>query len=293
MGILEQTFTRDFLRMVNDGWSIGWHEANGGNLSYRLDRAERAYAKQHGKAGAWKQLDSSYRVPELAGDLLLISAAGSHFRSLTHSPKECCGIIEIDSKGAAYRHIWGFKGKGRPTSELPSHLLIQELKKEQSKDKSRVVYHAHPTNAIVFASICKNGADLTHRLWKSISEAAIVFPDGVGMLKWMVPGSLELGIETCRELIEHDAVVWSNHGVLACGETFDHAFGLVHTIDKAADVAIKTEMLKSGNASSLDTDDLIQMSNAYSLNLDLRDQNTLREDMPFRPSFGTVPINFV
>ena len=40
MEITEISFVRGFIRMCNDGWEQGWHERNGGNLSYRLKPEE-------------------------------------------------------------------------------------------------------------------------------------------------------------------------------------------------------------------------------------------------------------
>lgn len=290
MGILKQPFAQDFLRLVNDGWTMGWHEANGGNLSYRLEKAEAAYVRSRTKAGSWKKLESAYCVPDLANDCIMISATGSHFRSFDHSPNKCCGIIEIGPKGAAYRILWGFKGKGRPTCELPTHLLIHELKKEQTQGRVRVVYHAHPSNVIALSSVSENGKDLTHKLWGSMSEAAIVFPDGVGLLNWMVPGSIELGVASYRQMADHNAIVWKNHGLIACGDSFDETFGLVHTIEKASGIAIKIEQLGNGAQSYISADELRRLSRAFSLDLDLSDSSTIRDDKPFKPSFGTVRL---
>ena len=36
MKILETKFVQGFIKMANDGYLQGWHERNGGNLSYRL-----------------------------------------------------------------------------------------------------------------------------------------------------------------------------------------------------------------------------------------------------------------
>ena len=38
MKILDSKFVRGFIKMANDGYLQGWHERNGGNLSYRLTR---------------------------------------------------------------------------------------------------------------------------------------------------------------------------------------------------------------------------------------------------------------
>lgn len=34
------TFVQGFIRMADDGFRMGWHERNGGNLSYRIKPEE-------------------------------------------------------------------------------------------------------------------------------------------------------------------------------------------------------------------------------------------------------------
>ena len=40
MKILDSKFMQGFIKMANDGYLQGWHERNGGNLSYRLKADE-------------------------------------------------------------------------------------------------------------------------------------------------------------------------------------------------------------------------------------------------------------
>ncbi len=40
MRILDSKFMKGFIKMADDGYQQGWHERNGGNLSYRLKPAE-------------------------------------------------------------------------------------------------------------------------------------------------------------------------------------------------------------------------------------------------------------
>ena len=37
MGILDIAIVKGYIRMCNDGWLQGWHERNGGNLTYRIE----------------------------------------------------------------------------------------------------------------------------------------------------------------------------------------------------------------------------------------------------------------
>ncbi len=60
--IYEIPCVKGFIRMCNDGWLQGWHERNGGNLTYRMTgggrrrlpsllRRRAARVGQHGRAG--------------------------------------------------------------------------------------------------------------------------------------------------------------------------------------------------------------------------------------------------
>ena len=52
-------------------------------------------------------------------------------------------MIELDQAGENYRIVWGLVNGGKPTSELPSHLMNHEVKKIATNGAYRVIYHAH------------------------------------------------------------------------------------------------------------------------------------------------------
>ena len=41
MGIVDLAFMQGYIRMATDGVNMGWHERNGGNLTYRLTKLSR------------------------------------------------------------------------------------------------------------------------------------------------------------------------------------------------------------------------------------------------------------
>ena len=47
MDILESKSVKGFIRMCDDGFRQGWHERNGGNLSYRIKNEEIESVKEH------------------------------------------------------------------------------------------------------------------------------------------------------------------------------------------------------------------------------------------------------
>ena len=71
------------------------------------------------------------------------------------------------------------------------------------------------------------------------TECPVVFPEGVGVIGWMVPGGREIAVATSKLMEKYNAVIWAHHGMFCSGETFDLTFGLMHTIEKSAEILIK------------------------------------------------------
>ena len=87
--------------MADDGWNMGWHERNGGNLSYRIKEEEVGSVKENFTCGEWKEIGVS--VPLLAGEYFLVTGSGKYFRNVMSDPEDSICIIEIDDKGENYR----------------------------------------------------------------------------------------------------------------------------------------------------------------------------------------------
>ena len=60
MKFLDAEFVQGFIRMANDGWEQGWHERNGGNLSYRVKPEEVELVKEKPKSGV--RSEQAYRI---------------------------------------------------------------------------------------------------------------------------------------------------------------------------------------------------------------------------------------
>ena len=64
MKVLDTEFVQGFIRMANDGWEQGWHERNGGNLSYRIRPEEVEAVKEDFEPKEWQPIGTT--VPKLA-----------------------------------------------------------------------------------------------------------------------------------------------------------------------------------------------------------------------------------
>lgn len=119
MKFLDAEFVQGFIRMANDGWEQGWHERNGGNLSYRVKKEEVDEVREHFAPKEWQPIGTS--VPKLAGEYFLVTGSGKYFRNVIIKPEDSICMIEVDETGERYRIVWGLVNGGRPTpaSSLP------------------------------------------------------------------------------------------------------------------------------------------------------------------------------
>jgi len=266
MRVLDAEFTKGFMRMANDGWEQGWHERNGGNLSYRMKPEEIELVKEDLKPGEWQDIGTT--VPGLSGEFFMVTGSGKFFRNVIIKPDDSFCIIELDSKGEKYRIMWGLVNGGRPTSELPSHLMNHEVKKRATDGRYRVIYHAHTTNTIALTFVLPlTDEAFTRELWEMATECPVVFPSGIGVVPWMVPGGREIAVETCKLMEEYDVAIWAHHGMFAAGEDFDLTFGLMHTVEKAAEILVKTLSMTGVKRQTITPDQFRNLANDFNVEL--------------------------
>ena len=237
MKVTEAAFVQGFIRLTADGWEQGWHERNGGNLSYRIKDEEVESVKENFKPQDWQEIGTE--VPALAGEYFLVTGSGKYFRNVQLDPEANICIIEVDGDGKNYRILWGMRDGGRPTSELPSHLMNLEVKKKINP-AYRVVYHAHTTNIIALTFVLPlDDKVFTRELWEMATECPVVFPSGIGVVPWMVPGGRDIAVATSELMKQYDVAIWAHHGMFCSGEDFDLTFGLMHTVEKSAEILVK------------------------------------------------------
>lgn len=226
-------FMQRFACLCDEASLKGWHEANGGNLSYRLT-AEDAASLVPLLAGSreWHRLDSA--LPELADELFLISASGAYLKNVSEDLLSTAGVVQVDSAGENWSVAWGFDGT-RPSSELLTHLAAYAEGIRSGDGADRVAYHAHPLNIIALSLVFPaDSRRWTRTLWQCLTESIVVFPQGIAALEWMVPGSEELAARTRELMSVFKVCVWSHHGIMVRAKSLDDAFGMVDTVEKAA-----------------------------------------------------------
>lgn len=100
--------------------------------------------------------------------------------------------------------------------------------------------HSHTTNLIALTFILPlEGKVFTRELWEMATECPVVFPEGIGIVPWMVPGGIEIAKATQNLMEKHNIVIWAHHGTFCSGETLDLTFGLMDTVEKSAEILVK------------------------------------------------------
>ncbi len=236
--ILNAPFIEEMKLTTANMYRLGWDERNGGNISYMLD--EREVAQYLNVNRPIRTIPIGFSVPELSGKLFLVTGTGKYFKNVERDPETNLGIVRIAQDGITAELLWGYRDGGKFTSELPSHLMCHAARLKVDPE-NRVVIHSHPTHTLAMNYVHElDEKKFTHTLWEMCTECIVVFPDGVGILPWMLCGTNSIGEATAKKMEAFRLVVWAMHGIYGAGKTMDETFGLIETVEKAAQIYMLT-----------------------------------------------------
>lgn len=237
--IISSWFVQGMIKVTHDLWLKGWDERNGGNISLRLLDDDVASFKSDFYQTP-RHIPLTQDLAPLANQYFMVTGSGKFFRNVILDPADTLAVVKVDEQGKGCYIMWGLVNGGLPTSELAAHLQSHIVRIKVSGGKDRVVMHCHATNLIALTYVLELDCKvITRLLWEMSTECLVVFPDGIGVLPWMVPGKDEIGYETAKQMENHALVLWAFHGVFGTGSTLDEAFGLIDTAEKSAEVLVK------------------------------------------------------
>ncbi len=246
--IFDAPFLREMCETASNMYRLGWDERNGGNISYLLDENEVAQYLDLNKV--IRTIPTGFQANELVGRIFIVTGTGKYFKNIEKAPEINLGIIRIANDGATAELLWGYADGGRFTSELPAHLMSHISRLSVNPD-NRIIMHCHPDYTLAMTQVHKmDERELTRTLWKQMTESIVVFPDGLGVLPWMVCGTNEIGEATAEKMKKYRLVVWTLHGIYGAGKDMDETFGLIETVEKAAKQYMLTANLPKLNTIS-------------------------------------------
>ena len=259
--IFKAPFVEEMKKTCSNMYRLGWDERNGGNISYMLEEAE--VAEYLNIDEAIRNIPLNFDATALIGKIFIVTGTGKYFKNVEADPENNLGIIRIAKDGSTADLLWGYADGGRFTSELPAHLMSHMAR--LSKDPAnRVIMHSHPTYTLAMNFVHElDDKKFTHSLWQTCTECIVVFPDGIGVLPWMVCGNNEIGEATAKKMLDYRLVVWGMHVIYGAGRNMDEAFGLIETVEKAAQLYMLTAHLPRIN--TIRDNELAAVADAFGL----------------------------
>ena len=243
--ILTAPFVEEMKKTTANMYRLGWDERNGGNISYMLDKNE--VADYLDLNNVIRTIPIGFDATALIGKIFIVTGTGKYFKNVEFDPANNLGIIRIAADGTTAELLWGYEDGGKFTSELPAHLM-SHMARLKVDPENRVVMHSHPTNTLAMNYVHPlNDKEFTHTLWEMCTECIVVFPDGIGVLPWMLCGTNSIGEATAKKMEEFRLVVWGMHGIYGAGKDLDETFGLIETVEKTAQIYMLTAHLPRVN----------------------------------------------
>lgn len=132
-------------------------------------------------------------------------------------------IVDLEGKQVA--------GRRHVTSEIGMHLMIY-----RTRPDVKAIVHAHPPTATGFAAA---GIALTEPLVCEVVMGLGCIP----LARYGTPGTAELAQSLEPYVPKYDAILMSNHGVVAYGDTIEHAYMKMETVEHFAQISLVTHML--------------------------------------------------
>lgn len=217
------------------GWLMydkGWAEGSGGNFSVLLSKT----SEKNGDFPTGNPL-KAYKLnmafPKINGRYFLVKGSRKRMRDIKKDPEAnlCIGYVD----DSIFHVVWPKKEINKPTSEITAHLAIQEYNLE-NRPESPVVLHAHPTELIAASlmSYVTDSKNFTKVLSDHGPNIPIFFPEGIGYLEYILPGSKVLTSKTLALAKQYRLIIWELHGAIISGSTISECFDLMDIADKSA-----------------------------------------------------------
>lgn len=123
------------------------------------------------------------------------------------------------------------EGRWKPSSESPLHSIIYRKRKDIN-----AIMHTHSLHATCFAVAQKE-------IRPVVEDFAQVVGSKIEVAQYAMPGSDALALNCLKALGDNSAVLLSNHGVVATGDTLKEVLLMSKIIEKTAQISIYAAIL--------------------------------------------------
>src|SRR6201997_3375574 len=177
------------------------------------------YGRMLHERGFVAAMDGDLSV-RLKGDRVLVTPT-----CLSKGSMRPADMVIVDMEGQRV------SGHRNVTSEIGMHLLIYGMRPDV-----QAIVHAHPPTATGFAAA---GIALTEPLVCEVVMGLGCIP----LARYGTPGTSELSQTLEPYVPNYDAILMSNHGVVTYGDTLEHSYMKMETVEHFAQIALVTHLL--------------------------------------------------
>ena len=157
-------------------------------------------------------------VPALAGHVVLVTGSGRRLHDIHADPAANLAAVVVAPGGTTGEmHTAPGCLFTQPTTEFNSHLAVHADQVARTGTNLHAVIHAQPPHLTYLSHIPEYRDEklLNQRLLRWEPETIVNLPRGIGVLRFILPGSPALMEATVASMRGHRVVLWSKHGVMA------------------------------------------------------------------------------
>ena len=217
-------------------------------------------------------IDLPVPAPHVAGHTILVTGSGRRLRDIGANPAANIGAVAIAADGVTAT-LWTAPGRlfERLTSEWNSHLAVHEDTIARTGTNYHAVVHAQPPHITYLSHLgdYQDEAYFNARVMRWEPETIVQLPQGVGILRFMIPGSATLMAANVESLRHHRIDVWGKHGVMARSD-----ISVTRAVDRIeyAEAGARYEymdLVAGGRGQRLSDDELRSIKDAFGVQTDL------------------------
>ena len=164
------------------------------------------------------EVEMALPIPELAGKSFLVTGSGTRLRDIMQAPTANLGLLFVNDGGktgllyTAHQRLFT-----NITSEFNSHVGAHYDQILRSGTNFHALIHAQPPYTTYLSHIARyrDVLYLSRHVLRWQPEMIMQFPEGIGIIPFVMPGSSQLMADSVSALRQHRIVVWSKHGVMA------------------------------------------------------------------------------
>jgi rhamnulose-1-phosphate aldolase len=211
-------------------------------------------------------------APHLGGHTVLVTGSGRRLRDIGTNPAPNIGAVVIAPDGVSAM-LWTAPGRlfERLTSEWNSHLAVHEDTVARTGTNYHAVVHAQPPHITYLSHLpaYQDEAYFNARVMRWEPETIVQLPQGVGILRFMIPGSDTLMAANVESLRHHRIDVWGKHGVMARSD-----ISVTRAVDRIeyAEAGARYEymdLVAGGRGERLSDEELRSIKDAFGIQTDL------------------------